>query len=138
MAELSNTKVLAAKVEFFDQKFRTPMRLSSGVIDTITEARATVRVAVGNQEATGIGSIYLSDLWAWPDHNLSHEKRDAVLRELCVEAANNLSERCGDAAHPLELGLRLRGCFLSKMARPRFGSVGTVGRATKGCIKTQE
>ncbi len=107
MSELGKTRVLSASIEFFDRKFRTPMQLSSGIIDTITEARATVRVTVGGREATGIGAIYLSDLWAWPNHNLPHETRDAALRELCLEMANNLPELCGDPAHPLELGLRL-------------------------------
>ena len=49
MSEPSKTQVLSAWVEFFDQKFRAPMRLSSGSIDTITEARATVRVKVVDQ-----------------------------------------------------------------------------------------
>ncbi len=107
MTSLENVRVLSAKVEFFDQKFRKPLLLSSGPIDTITEARATVTVAVGDREQTGIGSIYLSDLWAWPDPSLTHEQRDAVLRNLCRELAENMGPLCGSAAHPLELGMRL-------------------------------
>lgn len=122
MNELSQTKVISASVEFFDQKFRTPMQISSGIIDTITEARATVRVKVGSQEATGIGSIYLSDLWAWPDHTLSHEERDAVLRRICLGVAGSLADLCGKPAHPLELALRLHdssaldGCGVPALA----------------------
>lgn len=101
------TVVLSAQVEFISQKFVKPLILSSGPITVITEARATVTVQVNGVEATGIGSIYLSDLWAWPDPALTHEQRDAHLRAICTEVASILPEWCQPAAHPLELGLRL-------------------------------
>lgn len=107
MTNLSRTRVLSAKVEFFEQKFRTPIQLSSGLIDVITEARATVQVQMGDRKAEGRGSIYLSDLWAWPDPTSSHEHRDAVLRNKCVEVAVSVADIVGEPAHPLELGLRL-------------------------------
>ena len=107
MNVLSEVRVLDGRIEFFDQNLRVPMQLSSGVIKVVTEARATVRVRVGDREAEGCGSIYLSDLWAWPDLARSHEERDAVLRDLCRTLAENLSDLTGSAAHPLELGLRL-------------------------------
>jgi L-alanine-DL-glutamate epimerase-like enolase superfamily enzyme len=103
----SETRVLSAQVEFLPQKFRVPMRLSSGLIETITEARATVRVRVGNVEGEGRGAIYLSDLWSWPDPSRTHEQRDAILRDLCTRMANNLPDLAGSPAHPLELGLQL-------------------------------
>ncbi|HTE21108.1 MAG TPA: hypothetical protein VK689_22310, partial [Armatimonadota bacterium] len=104
------TRILDAQVSFLHQAFSTPLRLSSGVITEITEARAEVTVEVAGQRATGRGSIYLSDLWAWPDPSLSHEQRDAVLRARCDEIAARLPELCGEPAHPLELGLRLHHC----------------------------
>lgn len=103
----SHTEVLSAQVEFLPQKFRVPMRLSSGLIETITEARATVRVRVGDVEGEGRGAMYLSDLWSWPDPSRTHEQRDAILRDLCTRIAKSLPDLAGSSAHPLELGLRL-------------------------------
>src|SRR4051794_37748087 len=100
-------QVLGAAVTFFHRPFRVPLRISSGVISEITEARAEVRVRVGGREATGRGAIYLSDLRAWPDPALSHNQRDAVLRGFCEALAERLPALCGESAHPLELGLRL-------------------------------
>lgn len=114
MVSLNQTQVLGADVEFFEQKFRVPLRLSTGLIETITEARATVRVRVGDREATGRGNIYLSDLWAWPDPSRSHAERDAVLRKECEEIAATLPTLVGPAAHPLELGLRLHDAVCEK------------------------
>lgn len=113
MSILVETCVLSARVEFLPQRFLVPMRLSSGLIESITEARAVVRVRVGETEVEGRGAIYLSDLWAWPDPSLSHEERDAVLRRTCEELAKNLPEICRGKAHPLELGLRLNHAVLS-------------------------
>ncbi len=101
-------RILDAQVSFLTQPFATPLHISTGIIDEITEARAEVRVRVGGREAVGRGSIYLSDLWAWPDLRLAHEARDASMRSFCERIAASLDEMCGsEAAHPLELGLRL-------------------------------
>ncbi|MCX5658540.1 MAG: hypothetical protein NTW19_02315, partial [Planctomycetota bacterium] len=58
-------------------------------------------------EATGRGSIYLSDLWSWPDPALTHAQRDAALRAFCLQLAADLPGVVGEPAHPLEAGLRL-------------------------------
>lgn len=101
------TQIIEAQVEFTHQPFRKPLQLSSGLISEITQSNVTLKVRVGNTTATGRGSIYLSDLWAWPDAALSHEWRDAALRQYCRDIAADLSELCGPPAHPLEMGLRL-------------------------------
>ena len=102
------TTVLDANVKFVNQAFLRPLIISSGAITEITEAVAEVTVRVEGQEATGRGSIYLSDLWSWPDPAISHADRDVRLRALCQEIAGKLYALCGgESAHPLELGLRL-------------------------------
>lgn len=102
------TRILEARVDFFHRPFRTPLRLSTGLITEITEARAEVTVRINGREAAGRGAIYLSDLWAWPDPALTHEQRDAALRGLSRQIARNLWTLCGaEESHPMELGLRL-------------------------------
>ncbi|MDE2890541.1 MAG: hypothetical protein OXR72_20265 [Gemmatimonadota bacterium] len=103
-----NTEVLDADVAFIPRKLKTPLHLSSGLISELTEARAAVTVRVAGREAQGRGSIYLSDVWAWPDASLTHEFRDNALRGFCEDIARELYAHCGGApAHPLALGLRL-------------------------------
>lgn len=100
--------ILDAEVEFRHQPFLKPLQISSGKITEITEARAAVRVEVDGREADGRGSIYLSDLWAWPEPSLSHDQRDAILRDLTQQIAGSLRELCGsEKEHSLELGMRL-------------------------------
>src|SRR4051794_13964008 len=99
------TQVLEASVEFLDRPFAKPLRLSSGDITRVTEARARVRVRCDGREGVGRGAIYLSDVWAWPDAAISHDAKDGVLRDFCCEIAKRLAAWCGEPAHPLELGL---------------------------------
>jgi L-alanine-DL-glutamate epimerase-like enolase superfamily enzyme len=101
-------RVIEAQVAFVNQPFAVPLHISTGSIHEATEARVTVRARVDGREAVGRGSIYLSDLWAWPDPNRSHSERDAAMRRLCECLAADLDGHCGaEDAHPLELGLRL-------------------------------
>jgi L-alanine-DL-glutamate epimerase-like enolase superfamily enzyme len=103
-----DVQIIAAEVVFEEQPFVKPLILSTGRIERITQATASVRIRANGREITGLGSIYLSDLWAWPDPRFSHEQRDLKLRELTTEIANQLRDLTGrERAHALELGLRL-------------------------------
>ncbi len=114
LKDLPKTRVLDADVEFYEQKLRTPFRISSGLIERATEARIVVRVSVNGREAEGRGSVYLSDFWAWPDPRFSHEERDAALRGRCKLLAAHLDQWSGSPAHPLALGLRLHAAAHGK------------------------
>ncbi|MBC2595724.1 hypothetical protein H5P28_15765 [Ruficoccus amylovorans] len=101
-------RILEASVEFIEQPFLRPLQISSGTITQTTEARVRVRVCVGSEEAEGRGSIYLSDLWAWPGGTEARGQKERRMRELCEHLAAGLFDACGgEPEHPLELGLRL-------------------------------
>ncbi len=101
-------EIIDSSIRFIEQSLITPFIISSGIIEKATEAIAEVTVSINGHEATGCGSIYLGDLWAWPDHSLTHEQRDSELRKLCEDIAADIYSFCGgEPAHPLELGLRL-------------------------------
>ncbi len=102
------SRVVGADVACVEQELVRPLILSAGRIDRVTEARVRVVVQTPAGEAEGLGSIYLSDLWSWPDAALSHEQRDMALRQLCASLAAGIQKLVGsEPAHPLELGLRL-------------------------------
>jgi hypothetical protein len=101
-------EILEADVSFHSQRLATPLKLSSGAIEELTQATVSVVGAVHGRRATGRGTIYLSDLWAWPDDSLSHQQRDASLRQLCKRLAVEVPKRFRNVKHhPLELGLQL-------------------------------
>src|SRR4051812_15749281 len=101
-------EILETDVSFRSQRLALPLKLSSGAIEELTQATVSVVGSVNGRRATGHGTIYLSDLWAWPDDSLSHERRDATLRRLCEYLAAELVHRFRNVKlHPLELGLQL-------------------------------
>jgi len=101
-------EILDARVSFQSQRFQTPLVLSSGSITHVTQADVEVRIQAGGVEAVGRGTIYLSDLWAWPHPKLSHDYRDQAMRTLCQQIADGIGKLSGtEPHHPLELGLRL-------------------------------
>ncbi len=111
-------RVISASVSFHPQKLVTPLVLSTGTIEELCEARATVTVETpGGKRADGRGSIYLSDLWAWPDFRYSHERRVQYLQAITSKIAAACSEIAfGQTLHPLELGLRLHHWALTELA----------------------
>lgn len=101
-------EILDAEIEFRAQPFATPLRLSTGLIRELTQATATVVGQSAGQRALGRGTVFLSDLWAWPDDPLSHTERDAALRKVCQRLAADLPAFFRNVkCHPLELGLQL-------------------------------
>src|SRR5438105_1116379 len=95
-----DTQVLDASIEFGLQPFHKPLQISKGLIREVTDARATVTVRTGGRTAVGRGSIPLSDVWAWPDPALTHDQRDAAMRQYCQAIASSLSDLCGsEPAH---------------------------------------
>lgn len=100
-----NCEILSASISFREQPFAKPLQLSSGTITEITEATATVKVRVDHAEAEGRSSIYLSDLWAWPDPARSHAERDSAMRDYCTRIARLLPERNDGPCHPLAHGM---------------------------------
>ena len=128
-----DTKIVGAGVAFDNQRLIAPLRLSSGPITELTQATATVMVEVAGRRGVGRGSIYLSDLWAWPDPELSHDERDRMLRDYCSEIAADLPNLCGPAAHPLELGLRLHARCVDPGAGRRPAACDLTGRSHVPC-----
>ena len=105
---LSMARILDAEVSFRSRRLVAPLQLSSGSIEELTEATASVVVEARGRRASGRGAVYLSDLWAWPDASLTHRARDEALRRLCEKIADELPIQFrNENLHPLELGLRL-------------------------------
>lgn len=102
--------IVDATVTFQSQPLVGPLHLSSGIIRDATQATASVTVEIDGCRAVGRGTVYLSDLWAWPDALQTHHERDQTLRRVCENLAGALPTHFRDfKLHPLEAGLQLHG-----------------------------
>ncbi|GMV83895.1 MAG: hypothetical protein AMXMBFR7_50790 [Planctomycetota bacterium] len=104
----TDVRIAEARVAFEERRLRTPLILSTGPIAAVTQATVAVRVEnARGQSAAGTGTIYLSDLWSWPDPKRTHAERDAAMQALCVTLAQRLPEIGREPAHALDHGVAL-------------------------------
>ena len=94
------------EVSFDDERLSVPLHLSKGVIEAITYATVTVRARTRAGAAVqGTGAILLSDVWAFPAPDLTHEEKDRLMRRLCRAIAAWLQD--DPFEDPIEKGIRL-------------------------------
>ncbi len=96
-------RVVEVTPSFSEERLRTPLKFGAGVVTHVTSltVEATIEAPSG-ERATGAGNILLSDLWAFPSANLSHEVRDRAMRTLALRACALYADLDGPA-HPLDL-----------------------------------
>jgi len=98
---LTDVHVRSVRFEFEPVGFRVPLKFGSGTVSEITYAVATVEVETGRgARATGRGAIFLSDLWAYPTQQHTHQERDAAMRAACGEVAAVFQ---GARGHPIDI-----------------------------------
>ncbi len=94
------------EVTFDDERLSVPLHLSKGVIEAITYATVTVRARTrGGGAVQGTGAILLSDVWAFPAPDLTHEEKDRLMRLLCRAIAAWLQDDAYE--DPIQKGIRL-------------------------------
>jgi L-alanine-DL-glutamate epimerase-like enolase superfamily enzyme len=115
-------RILRAGVRFVPRTLVTPLVLSTGSIDDLTEAKVSLLIeSESGLQAEGFGTIYLSDLWAWPEPSMSHSDRVAILESLTCQLATFCGEQCqAEYVHPLELGLRIHEFAVHTMHTDRI------------------
>ena len=98
----SDIRVASAAVTFSDERLAVPLRLSRGVISEITHVEVVLHLVTRRgTPARGVGSILLSDVWAFPHPVLDHQAKDAAMRSLCEIFARRLPA-ADDFSDPLE------------------------------------
>ena len=105
---MKTTDIRAETVEvtFDDERLSVPLHLSKGVIEAITYATVTVQARTrGGTAVQGTGAILLSDVWAFPAPDLTHEEKDRLMRRLCRAIAAWLQD--DPYEDPIEKGIRL-------------------------------
>ncbi|PWU56250.1 hypothetical protein DLJ47_06765 [Micromonospora sp. S4605] len=101
----TDARVVDATVGFRHVPFSTPLVLSSGPIDGLTEATVTVTVETGERQATGSGSVLLSHPWAYGSAaGRTAEDRDTAMRQGVAALARDAVGATGD---PLTIGVGL-------------------------------
>lgn len=108
---VTDVSIKEVTVSFTEERFRTPLILSTGPISEIT--CANVRMQVENRRgevAEGRGGILLSDLWAFPSPEIPHQVRDQIMLDLVCQIADTLRNAEG-YYDPLQLAHTMENIF---------------------------
>ncbi len=100
----TNIRIISLKASFRPAVFRSPLKFGSGEVRQQSLATVEAEVeTVSGKRGRGIGQILLSDLWAWPGQILTHDQRDAAMRDLVHAACAVLAEAGRTPQHPIDL-----------------------------------
>ncbi len=118
---MKSTEVRIADVayEYADYQYRTPIKFGGVALDKATVL--TVRVSLENRGGTrmvGVGSMPLSNVWAFPSRTLTYDQTLGAMKALVVAFRDTTAAGAG-FGHPVELGHGLEPRFLAHLAPVR-------------------
>ncbi len=105
---IPDLRILEVEPSFSAETLRTPLKFGTGVVTATTSM--TVRLKAKNGAgavAEGFGNILLSDMWGYPSAVLSHEQRDAAMREVGKRFCRRVAEM-NETGHPIDLYLQAK------------------------------
>jgi L-alanine-DL-glutamate epimerase-like enolase superfamily enzyme len=83
--------------------YRTPVKFGGRVVDDVVLLDVTVEVETRDGRCgTGIGSMPMGNVWAWPSQRVGGEQTLAAMVDLGQRLAESAHD-CRDAAHPLQI-----------------------------------
>ena len=112
MAKPTDIRILDVQYNFEEHQYRTPLKFGGVPTDHCVLFNVSMHVQTrdGN-EAVGIGSMPLGNVWAFPPRYVPFEQSLAAMQQL-AELAANATQACTLCAHPLELSEVLEPEFL--------------------------
>ena len=109
----TDIRIVEAAFDYEDFQYRTPIKFGGVALDraTILNVRVTVETRSG-QTAKGLGSMPLSNVWAFPSRTLTYDQTLGAMKELAADIWETVEE-CTEFGHPVELGHMLEPQFLA-------------------------
>jgi len=112
MQKATDVQIVDAACKFEPVEFRAPLKFGGRVIDKTFLMNVTVEVETRDGHHTsGMGSMPVGNVWAWPSQTLSDEQTEAAMKAF-AEKVVELGGLCPDYGHPLELCYHLSGEYL--------------------------
>jgi L-alanine-DL-glutamate epimerase-like enolase superfamily enzyme len=115
----TDVRIADAAFEYADFQYRTPIKFGGVALDkaTVLTARVTLEDR-GGKRAVGLGSMPLSNVWAFPSRVLTYDQTLGAMKSL-VEAFRDTTAAHPSYGHPVELGHDLEPKFLAHLEPTR-------------------
>lgn len=99
-------RIRDVRFAYDDFLYRTPIKFGGVVLDRVTLLNVEIDLDAGGKAATGLGSMPLGNVWAFPSKTLSYETTLGAMKTLAGKTAS-IYRDCGLAGHPIELTMSL-------------------------------
>ena len=109
MQKATDIRIMDASCEFEPVDFRAPLKFGGRIIDKTFLMNVTVEVETRDGHlASGMGSMPVGNVWAWPSQTLTGEQTETAMKQL-AEKVVELGSIYPEFGHPLELSYHLSG-----------------------------
>ena len=109
MTKSTDIRVLEARCDFKPVKFRAPLKFGGRVVDSSLLINVEVDVESRNgHAATGLGSMPIGNVWAWPTERLTPEQTEAAMQKFAEEVCE-LANDYPEFGHPVDITFHLSG-----------------------------
>ncbi len=103
MPASTDVRIKDALCTFEPVSFRAPLKFGGRIVDKtfLINVEVTVETQAG-AHATGIGSMPVGNIWAWPTSKLTGDQTETAMKEF-AERITQMATEVPHFAHPLEL-----------------------------------
>lgn len=111
MPRSTDIRILDVQFNFAPVAFRAPLKFGGRIVDKthLIDVEITVENRQGHH-ATGLGSMPVGNIWAWPSDVLSGEQTESLMQKFTEETAFLFSEY-PEYGHPLDVVFQLSAEF---------------------------
>ena len=97
----TDIRIVEAAFDYEDFQYRTPIKFGGVALDraTVLNVRVTVETR-SSQTAKGLGSMPLSNAWAYPSRILTYDQTLGAMKELATDIWETVEE-CTEFGHPV-------------------------------------
>jgi hypothetical protein len=109
MSKPTDIRIVEASLKFEPVPYRVPLKFGGRVVEKSELISVEVIVESRNGKlATGLGSMPVGNVWAWPSEKMTPEQTQDVLKKYAEEVIE-LANGYPDFGHPLEISYQLSG-----------------------------
>jgi L-alanine-DL-glutamate epimerase-like enolase superfamily enzyme len=112
MSKPTDIRIVEAVLRFESVPFRTPLKFGGRLVEksVIVNVEVTAETRKGHP-ATGMGSMPIGNVWAWPSTTLSPDQTEAIMKKFAEEVVD-IANTFPEYGHPLDIAYQLSGEYL--------------------------
>lgn len=113
----TDIRIREVRIDFESHAYRTPIKFGGNVVRDVVVLDVAMVVENGaGKTATGLGSMPLGNVWAFPPRGVSPSESLTAMQELAHRLAD-VTRECEETAHPIDLTVGLEPLYFEEAAK---------------------